>query len=153
MNFDWLYLLWLDSYYLAFLCLMTRQDFDILWMSRPRLIETGKFLGCRDWDSSIFEKFLGCRDRYSSRLGKLMDVETQISRDWAKDVDTETPSRLSLISAPNRIHHPKGWSPPAEHSHHPQMEFTNFENIDENITFIFTPPGCFYIGIELRSLS
>ena len=45
------------------------------------------------------KKFLGFRDRDSSRLGNLMDVETETSRDWAKDVDTETPSRLSLISA------------------------------------------------------
>ena len=30
-----------------------------------------------------------------------MDVETETTRDWAKDVDTETPSRLSLISAPS----------------------------------------------------
>ena len=104
---------------------MTQQDFDILWMSRPRLIKTGKFIRRRDRDSSRLrdfldvetethrdwkiswmsrlrlietEKFLGCRDRYSSRLGKSMDVETKTSRDWAKDVDTETPSRLSLIS-------------------------------------------------------
>ena len=62
----------------------THRDWKISWMSRLRLIET--------------EKFLGCRDRYSSRLGYLMDVETETSRDWAKDVDTETPSRLSLIS-------------------------------------------------------
>ena len=54
-------------------------------MSRLRLIET--------------EKFLGCEDRYSLRLGNLMDVETETSQDRAKDVDTETPSRLSLISA------------------------------------------------------
>ena len=58
-------------------------------MSRPRLIET--------W------KFGGCRDRDSSRLGNLLDVETETSRDWAKDVDTETPSRLSLISGMNVI--------------------------------------------------
>ena len=51
---------------------------------RLRLIET--------------EKFLGCRDRNSLRLGNLMDVETETSRDWAKDVDTETPLRLSLIT-------------------------------------------------------
>ena len=62
----------------------TYRDWKISWMSRPRLIET--------------EKFLGFRDRDSSRLGNLMDVETETSRDWAKDVDTETPSRLSLIS-------------------------------------------------------
>ena len=103
----------------------TYRDWKIYWMSRPRLIETERFLGCRDWDSSRLrnfldvetethwdwkiswmsrlrlietEKFLGCRDRYSSRLRNLMDVETETSRDWAKDVDTETPSRLSLIS-------------------------------------------------------
>ena len=58
-------------------------------MLRLRLIET--------------EKFLGCRDRDSSRLGNLLDVETETSRDWAKDVDTETPSRLSLIPAPNKF--------------------------------------------------
>ena len=52
-------------------------------MSTPRLIETEKFLGCRD----------------SLRLGNLMDVETETTRDWAKDVNTETPWRLSLISA------------------------------------------------------
>ena len=45
-------------------------------MSQPRLIET--------------EKFLGCQDRDSSKLGNLMDVGTETSRDWAKDVDTET---------------------------------------------------------------
>ena len=60
-------------------------DKEMSGMSRPRLIET--------------EKFLGCRDRDSLRPGNLMDVETETSRDWAKDVDTETPSRLSLISA------------------------------------------------------
>ena len=125
-DFDWLYLVWLDSFCLAFLCLMTQQDFEILWMSRLRLVETEIFLGCRDRDSLRLrnfldvetethrdwkiswmsrlrlietEKFLGCRDRDSSRLGKSMDVETETSRDWAKDVDTETPSRLSLISA------------------------------------------------------
>ena len=88
-------------------------------------IETEKFLGCQDQDSSRLrnfldvetethrdwkiswmsrlrliktEKFLGCRDQDSSRLGNLMDVETETSQDWAKDVDTETPLRLSLIS-------------------------------------------------------
>ena len=106
----------------------TYRDWKISWMSRLRLIETEKFLGCRDryssrlgylldietethqdWEISWMsrprlietEKFLGCRDRDSSRLGNLMDVETETSRDWAKDVDTETPSRLSLISGTN----------------------------------------------------
>ena len=75
-------------------------------MSRPRLIETEKFLGCRVRDSSRLENFLdvktekilGCRDRDSSRLENLMDFETETSQDWAKDVNIETPTRLSLIS-------------------------------------------------------
>ena len=106
----------------------THRDWEISWMSRPRLIETEKFLGCRDRDSLRLrnfldvetethrdwkilwmsrlrliktEKFLGCRDQDSSRLGNLMDVETETSRDWAKHVDTETPSRLLLISEDN----------------------------------------------------
>ena len=54
----------------------THRDWEILWLSRPRLIETGKFCGCRDQDSSrlvilwlsrprLIEtgKFCGCRDR------------------------------------------------------------------------------------------
>ena len=99
-------------------------------MSRPRLIKTEKFLGCRDRDSSRLknfwdvetethqdwkisgmsrprlietEKFLGCQDRDHSRLGNLMAVETKTSWDWAKDVDTQTPLRLSLISVTNVI--------------------------------------------------
>ena len=67
----------------------THRDWDIYWMSRPRLLET--------------KKFLGCRDRDSLRLGNLMDVETETRRDWAKDVYMETPSRLSLISAPQSL--------------------------------------------------
>ena len=54
-------------------------------MSRPRLIES--------------EKFLGCRDQDSSRLGNLLDVKTETSQNWTKDVDIETPSILPLISA------------------------------------------------------
>ena len=81
----------------------THQDWQIHWVSRPRLIQSEKFLGCRDCDSSRLrnflvvetethrdceisgmsrsrlietEKFLGCRDRDSSRPGNLMDVET-----------------------------------------------------------------------------
>ena len=45
----------------------THRDWEICWMSRPRLIET--------------EKFLGCRDRDSSRLRNLLDVETETHRD------------------------------------------------------------------------
>ena len=53
-------------------------------MSRPRLIET--------------QKFWGCRDRDSPRLRNFGDVETETTRDWPKDVETETLSRVSLIS-------------------------------------------------------
>ena len=59
--------------------------FEILFMLRPRLIETIKFCGCRDRDSS--------------RLGISVVVETETSRDWTKVVETETSSRVSLISA------------------------------------------------------
>ena len=45
-------------------------------MSRPRLIET--------------KKFGGCRDRDSSRLKKFEDVETETDRDSSKGVETET---------------------------------------------------------------
>merc|ERR1712163_104553 len=73
----------------------THRDWEILWLSRPRLIETGKFCGCRDQDSSrlvilwlsrprLIEtgKFCGCRDRDSSRLGISVVVETETHRDW-----------------------------------------------------------------------
>ena len=46
----------------------THRDWQIYWMSRPRLIET--------------EKFLGCRDRDSSRLRNFLDVETETHQDW-----------------------------------------------------------------------
>ena len=59
--------------------------FEIQFMLRPRLIETIKFCGCRDRDSS--------------RLGISVVVETETSRDWTKVVETETSSRVSLISA------------------------------------------------------
>ena len=42
--------------------------YEILFMSRPRLIET--------------RKFCGCRDRDSSRLGNSLVVETETHRDW-----------------------------------------------------------------------
>ena len=51
-------------------------------MSRPSLNETGKFLGCRDQDSS--------------RLRNLLDVETMTSRDWTKDVDTVDTGHINL---------------------------------------------------------
>ena len=93
-DFDWLYLVWLDSFCLAFLCLMTQQDFEFCgcpdwdssrlryfldvetethwdWeisrMSRPRLIETGKINGCRDRDQSR----LGKRCRYRDSIETL----------------------------------------------------------------------------------
>ena len=46
----------------------TYRDWEIYWISRPRLIET--------------ERFLGCRDRDSSRLRNFLDVETETHRDW-----------------------------------------------------------------------
>ena len=46
----------------------TYRDWEIYWISRPRLIET--------------ERFLGCRDRDSSRLRNFSDVETETHRDW-----------------------------------------------------------------------
>ena len=92
----------------------THREWQIYWVSRPRLVEIEKFLGCRERDSLRLEKFLdvetekflGCRERYSSRLGNLMDVETENSRDRAKDVDTKTPSRILLISALNTFQTP-----------------------------------------------
>ena len=83
--------------------------YEILFMSRPRLIETRKFCGCRDRDSSrlgnsldvetdthrdwetllllrprLIEtgKFCGCRDRDSSRLGNFVVVQIETERDW-----------------------------------------------------------------------
>ena len=105
-DFDWIYLVWLDSLCLAFLCRMNQRDFDILRMSRPRLIKTGKFLGCRDRDLSRLRNFLDVKTEthrdwkisWMSRLRNFLGVETETSRDWAKGVDTETPSRLLLIS-------------------------------------------------------
>ena len=60
-------------------------DCEISGLSRPRLFETMKCQGCRDWDSS--------------RLRNLKVVETETSRDWSKVVETETFPRVSLISA------------------------------------------------------
>ena len=83
--------------------------YEILFMSRPKVIKTRKFCGCRDRDSSrlgnslvvetethrdweilwlsrprLIEtgKFCGCRDRDSSRLGNFVVVETETKRDW-----------------------------------------------------------------------
>ena len=39
----------------------THRDWEILWLSRPRLIETGNFCGCRDRDQPRLNK--SCRDR------------------------------------------------------------------------------------------
>merc|ERR1711923_252141 len=39
----------------------THRDWEILWLSRPRLIKTGKFCGCRDRDQPRMNK--SCRDR------------------------------------------------------------------------------------------
>ena len=53
-------------------------------MSRPRLIETTKFGGCRDWDSS--------------RLKNLEDVETETHRDSSKGVETETETETESLA-------------------------------------------------------
>merc|ERR1711873_172315 len=39
----------------------THRDWEFLWLSRPRLIETGSFCGCRDRDQPRLNK--SCRDR------------------------------------------------------------------------------------------
>ena len=39
----------------------SHRDWEILWLSRPRLIETGKFCGYRDRDQSKLNK--SCRNR------------------------------------------------------------------------------------------
>ena len=48
----------------------THQDWEISGMSRPRLIETGKFDGCRDRDHSR----LGKRCRYRDSIKTLADI-------------------------------------------------------------------------------
>ena len=67
-HFDWIYLVWLDSFCFAFLGWMTQRDFDILWMSGLRLIRTGIYVGYQD--------------RNSSRLENFLDVETETHWDW-----------------------------------------------------------------------
>ena len=66
---------------------MTQQDFEILWMSRLRLVET--------------EIFLGCRDRDSLRLRNFSDVETETHRDWenqwmSRPRPVETGQKMSI---------------------------------------------------------
>ena len=48
----------------------THRDGEICWMSRPRLIETGKFAGCRDRDQSR----LGQSCRYRDSIETLAQV-------------------------------------------------------------------------------
>ena len=75
----------------------THRDWKISWMSRPRLIET--------------EKFVGCRDRDSLRLGNLADVETETHRDWeicwmSRPRPVETGQKMSIP----RLHRDSRWS-------------------------------------------
>ena len=56
----------------------THRGWDICWMSRPRLIET--------------KKFLGCRDRDSSRLRNFLDVETKTH--WDREIPGMSKPRL-----------------------------------------------------------
>jgi len=122
----------------AFLGLMTQEYFDNLWMSRPRLIETWIYVGCRDRDSSRLrnfldvetethrdweiswmsrprlietEKFLGCRDRDSSRLRNFRDVETETH--WDREIWWMSRPRPVVtgqkMSIP-RLHRDSRWS-------------------------------------------
>ena len=52
----------------------THRDWEIYRMSRPRLIKT--------------EKFLGCRDRDSLRLGNFLDVKTEKFLGWPRFIET-----------------------------------------------------------------
>ena len=58
-------------------------------MSRPRLIETLKFGGCRDRDSSRLRN-LEDVETETHRLKQFEDVETETDRDSSKGVETET---------------------------------------------------------------
>ena len=70
----------------------THRDWEISWMSRPRLIET--------------EIFLGCQDRDSSRVRNILAVETKTHRDWeiywmSRPRPVETGQKMSIP----RLHH------------------------------------------------
>ena len=71
---DWIYNLYLPIFtyiynlYLPIFTYIYNLYFEIQFMLRPRLIETIKFCGCRDRDSS--------------RLGISVVVETETHRDW-----------------------------------------------------------------------
>ena len=100
---------WTGLWYFVDVETETYRDLEIYWISRPRLNETERFLGCRDRDSSRLrnfldvetethwdwkiswmsrlrlietEEFLGCWDRDSSRLENFLDVETETHQDW-----------------------------------------------------------------------
>ena len=81
-----------------FFGLMTQQYFDNWWLLRPRLIESEKFLGCRDRDSSRRRNFVDVKtethqDWKISWMSKLRLIETEkFLRYWDQDS-----SRLSLI--------------------------------------------------------
>ena len=112
--------------------------YEILFMSRPRLIETRKFCGCRDRDSSrlgnslvvetethrdweilwlsrprLIEtgKFCGCRDRDSSRLGNSVVVETETHRDWEfLWLSRPRPAETEQKLSRPRLHRESRWS-------------------------------------------
>ena len=80
----WIYLVWLDSFslpnkstrlwYFVDVETETHWDWEISWMSRLRLIKTGKFNGCRDRDWSR----LGKRCRYRDSIETLADLCEQV---------------------------------------------------------------------------
>ena len=75
---------------------MTQQDFDILLMSRLKLIETGIYVGCQDRDSS--------------RLRYFLDVETKTHRDWKIYwMLRPRPVKTGQMSIP-RLHRDSCWS-------------------------------------------
>ena len=54
----------------------------------------------------------------------------------------------------------KGWSPPKEVSHHPQMAVTDLKKLRKTSNYMLTPPRCLliyfpkkYLGIEIGSFS
>ena len=73
------------------------RDWETLWLSRPRFIET--------------RKFCGCRDRDSLRLGNFVVVETETKRDWeflwlSRPRPVKTEQKLSRP----RLHRESRWS-------------------------------------------
>ena len=97
----------------------TYRDWEIYWISRPRLIETERFLGCRDRDSSRLRNFSDVETEthqywkisWTSRLRNFLDVETDTHRDWenqwmSRPRPVETGQKMSIP----RLHRDSRWS-------------------------------------------